>query len=181
MSLTFNEKKATQAAGRLLEHGGRRMPAMKLIRLLYLADRAAILRWGRSITTDCFVFLKHGPLLGHVLALVAEGDDPRHEPSFWHSAITRPQDGELGLRAALDPQQLSNGELQLLDEIARLYGAKSSWELADLTRALPEWREPPGGALAFGAQDILAAHEQAQRHVPAAEGEPEEVYLNFSW
>jgi hypothetical protein len=181
MSLTFNEKKATQAAGRLLERGGRRMDAMKLVRMLYLADREAILRWGRSITTDCFVFMKHGPVLSQVCSLISEGDDPRLQPSCWHAAISRPREGVVDLRGTPDCQQLSDGELELLDEIDRLHGAKGPWELVDLTRALPEWQDPHGSAVPFGAQEILAAHGRSSRHAPADAAEPEEVYLNLSW
>jgi uncharacterized phage-associated protein len=180
MSLTFDEKKATQAAGRLLERSGRRMDAMKLMRMLYLADREALLRWGRTISTDSFLFLKHGPALSQVLNLITDGDDPRQEPSQWNAHIARHQDLALDLRGDLDYRLLSEEELALLDEIVSLHGAKTPWELADLTRALPEWRDPQGGAIPFGAQDILTAHGKS-KPAPAAEADPEEVYLNFLW
>jgi uncharacterized phage-associated protein len=181
MSPTFNEKKATQAAGRLLERAGNRMSAMKLVRMLYLADREAIVRWGRPITTDRFVFLKHGPVLSQVSSLLAEGDDPRLEPSLWGAHITRPRDGAVDLQGTLDFRQLSDGELEVLDEIAQRYEASTSWELADLTRGLPEWQDPHGGAIPFGIQDILTAQARTGKPVPAVEPGPEEAFLNFSW
>ena len=181
MSLTFNEKKATQAAGLLLERAGGRMNAMKLIRMLYLADREAILRWGRSITTDFYVFLKHGPVLSHILNLIIEGDDPRLEASIWSAHIGLLQDAAVALQGPLEPQHLSDGEREILDEIARLHGARTPWELADLTRALPEWQDPQGSALPFGVPDILAAYRRAGLPVPSVDPDPDEEFLNIRW
>ncbi len=53
--MRFNERKATQAAAYLLQMRGGTMSYMKLIKLLYLADRAALVRFGRPITTDRYV------------------------------------------------------------------------------------------------------------------------------
>ena len=180
MSLTFNEQKATEAAGRLLERAGQ-LDVMKLVRMLYLADREAILRWGRAITTDCYLFMKHGPVLIQISSLITEGDDPRLEPSIWSAHITRPREGAVALQGPLDYRQLSNGELEVLDGIVRQHGARTPWELVDLTRSLPEWQDPHGSVITFDIQDILAAHGRSRPHAPAAETELEEVFLNFSW
>ena len=74
--LPFNEKKATQAAAHLLKLRGGKMSYMKLIKLLYLADREAILAWGRPITTDGYASMDRGPVLSRVLDLATDGEDP---------------------------------------------------------------------------------------------------------
>ena len=179
MSPVFNEKKATQAAVRLLERSGGPTHIMNLVRMLYLADREAILRWGQPITHDRFVFLKHGPVLVHVLGLLIEVEEPGKTPSAWAARI-RLRDGSVEAHGEPDPLQLSAEELEVLDDVARQHGGKAPWELAKATRSLPEWREPTrAGALPFTAQDIVAAHRRA-RPTPA-EADPEEVYLNIHW
>lgn len=45
MVLRFNERSATEAAASFLKVRGGRMGYLKLIKLLYLLDRAAPLRW----------------------------------------------------------------------------------------------------------------------------------------
>lgn len=60
--MRFIEAKATQAAARLLRNRGGKMSYMKLIKLLYLADREALAQWGRSITTDTYVSMDKGRL-----------------------------------------------------------------------------------------------------------------------
>jgi len=48
----FNERKATEAASVLLRLRGGQMSHLKLIKLLYLADREALDRWSVPITHD---------------------------------------------------------------------------------------------------------------------------------
>jgi uncharacterized phage-associated protein len=74
MKLLFNEAKATQAAARLLKLRGGSMSYIKLMKLLYLADREALIRWGRPITTDRYVSMDNGPVLSRIYNLI------RNEP-----------------------------------------------------------------------------------------------------
>ncbi len=64
------------------------MSYMKLIKLLYLADREALARWGRPITTDSYVSMKHGPVLSEVLNLIT---DPLSDQTFWARHISEPE------------------------------------------------------------------------------------------
>jgi uncharacterized phage-associated protein len=52
LNLSFDESKATEAAAFLLSRSDQTMNYMKLIKLLYLTDREALIRWGRPISTD---------------------------------------------------------------------------------------------------------------------------------
>ena len=61
MTVTYREDKATQAAARLLRLAGGKLNHMKLMKLLYLADRRALIQWGRPITFDWYVSMPHGP------------------------------------------------------------------------------------------------------------------------
>ena len=62
MQLKYREDGSTQAAARLLKRAGGPMSHMKLIKLLYLADRRALVRWGRPITCDWYVSMPQGPV-----------------------------------------------------------------------------------------------------------------------
>src|ERR1039457_6692110 len=70
MKLLFNEAKATQAATQFLRLRGGRISYIKLIKLLYLADREALIRWGRPITTDCYVSMDVGPVVSRIYDLI---------------------------------------------------------------------------------------------------------------
>jgi len=68
----FNETKATQAAARFLHLADDHLNYMVLIKLLYLADREALVRWGRPITFDTYYTMKYGPMLSNVHDLITE-------------------------------------------------------------------------------------------------------------
>lgn len=168
--LRFNEKKATQAAAYLLKLRGGRMSYMKLIKLLYLADREAILSWGRPITTDRYVSMDRGPVLSRVLDLATDGEDPGI-PSFWASSITAPSNYEVQLKNDAGDDELSDAETRLLDKIFSEHGHKSRWDLVKHTHSLPEWIDPHGSAIAITFGDILKAGGKSDLEVAAVEDE----------
>jgi hypothetical protein len=67
MRARYREDKATQAAARLLKLRGGAMSHLKLIKLLYLAERASLVRLGRPLTDDSCASLPHGPVLSATL------------------------------------------------------------------------------------------------------------------
>lgn len=168
--LPFNEKKATQAAAHLLKLRGGKMSYMKLIKLLYLADREAILAWGRPITTDGYVSMDRGPVLSRVLDLATDGEDPG-SPSAWAASISAPSNYEVRLMNEAGDDELSDAEIQLLDRIFTEHGHKSRWDLVKLTHTLPEWIDPHGSAIAITYADILKAGGKSDLEVAAVEDE----------
>ena len=126
MKLLFNEAKATQAAVRLLRLRGGSMSYIKLVKLLYLADREALIRWGRPITTDCCISLDIGPVVSRIYDLI------RNEPlpsavSTWGKFISGPEDYEVRMLGDPGSGELSPAEEQLLDEVFRQHGQESRW------------------------------------------------------
>ena len=176
MRLRFNERKATQSAARLLQLRGGRMSYLKLIKLLYLADREALLRWGRPITTDRFVSMEGGPVLSRLLDLVSDGDDPGG-PRIWAKHISAPANFEVELKSEAGRDELSNAEIELLDEIFKRYGNKNRWELVDLTHKPPEWKDLQGSAIPITFRDILNAGGKTELEIAAIEDELEGVAL----
>jgi len=172
--LCFNERKATQAAAHLLRLRGGRMSYMKLVKLLYLADREALLSWGRPISTDRYVSLDRGPVLSRVLDLATDGEDPG-TPSIWAASITEPSNYEVELKAEAGDDELSEAEIQLLDKVFAEHGRKSRWELVKLTHTLPEWIDPHGSAIAISYRDILKAGGKSDLEIAAVEDELDEL------
>ncbi|MEK7407016.1 MAG: Panacea domain-containing protein [Acidobacteriota bacterium] len=156
MRRQFNEAKATQAAGRLLKLRGGRMSHMKLIKLLYLVDREALLRWGRPVTTDRYVSMDQGPVLSTILNLINEGHRPA-STGAWTEYISEPQGYEVVLLKAAPSDELSRAEEDLIAEVFRQHGGKSRWDMVELVHALPEWQDPNGSAIPITYADILAA------------------------
>ncbi len=172
--LRFNERKATQVAAQLLRLRGGQMSYMKLIKLMYLADREALLRWGRPISTDRYVSMDKGPVLSRVLDLATDGDDPSR-PAIWSEQIGEPVSYEVALKADPGSDELSEAEITLLEEIFQIHGRKNRWDLVELTHQLPEWVDPQGSAIPISYRDILKAGGKSDLEIAAIESELSEL------
>src|SRR5690606_22897948 len=86
----FRDDKTTQAAVLFLQLRGGKMSYMRLIKLLYLADREALIRWGTPITFDAYVSMDRGPVLSRTYELISEGVRPGEESS-WEKCISAPE------------------------------------------------------------------------------------------
>lgn len=146
------------------------MSYMKLIKLLYLADREALARWGRPITTDTYVSMDKGPVLSHVLDRINEGPSPT-DPSFWAQHIAPVGNYEVELNEDPNGDAPSEAEDDILDEVFRKYGHLTRWKIVELVHTLPEWKDPEGGALPICYSDILKALNKNPVEIEAIESE----------
>lgn len=174
MGLRFDEQKATQVAGRILELRGGRMHYFKLIKLLYLADRDALLQWGRPITTDTFASMKHGPIVSTIYDLIKKKDI--HKP-IWSAFISDPVgDKEVELLKPTPTNRLSRAEERLLGEIFEKYGRWNRYDLRDFVlHKLPEWKDPGTTSVPITIADILQAEGESNEEIKAIEEELDAV------
>lgn len=170
MKLRFDEEKTTQAAARFLDLRGGSMSYLKLLKLLYLADRAALLRWGKPISMDRYLSMKHGPVLSNVYSLIVE--DHRVD-SIWSRHISAPSNYEVRLLTEDYPSdRLSPAEERLVDEIFEQFGALGRWELVEyLHGALPEWKNPGESSVPIPIREILATELTDDAEIAAIEEE----------
>ncbi|MGR3174045.1 MAG: Panacea domain-containing protein [Candidatus Scalindua sp.] len=138
----FNETKTTQAAALFLKKSGGKLSYMKLIKLLYLADRGALALWERSITGDTYFSMKRGPVLSNVLDIISNGDDPENS-SYWYKYISQPNNNyEIKLDELPEIDTLSQRELDLIDELYEEFKDFDRWEMVKLCHEmLPEWED----------------------------------------
>lgn len=162
--MVFNQEKATAVTAFLLKLRGGRMSYLKLIKLLYLADREALHRWGFNLTTDRYVSMDHGPVVSNIYNLIISDDT--YKP-FWSQYITPPLgEYEVALRSGDIPEnQLSRAEEKLLREVFGTYGTWSRWKLRDFTHTLPEWTDPKGSSIPIEIDAVLLAQGASEEDV----------------
>lgn len=171
MQPQFNEAKATQVAASLLRLRGAPMSYMKLIKLMYLVDREALLRWGRPVSTDTYVSMNRGPVLSKTYDLITDGAQPGSE-SAWSESISVPQNYEVSLLKDVPTDELSKAERLLIEEIFAHFGRMSRWELVEWMHAnLPEWTNPEGTSIPIEIADILRAGKKSEVEIAAIEDE----------
>ncbi|MDO9533271.1 MAG: Panacea domain-containing protein [Deltaproteobacteria bacterium] len=163
----FNETKTTQAAAFLLKENGGKMNYMKLIKLLYLADREALSQWERPITGDVYVSMDNGPVLSKVLDKINSGRGPSGVKSYWHKYISSPEGYNVKLLKQ-EPQfdELSKREKNLLLHIFAKYKEFDKWQMVKICHdILPEWRDPDGTSIPIRVEDILREVKKTERDI----------------
>ena len=116
----FNEEKATELAACMLSWGGS-MKFIKLLKLIYLADREALDREGHSISTDRWVSMKHGPVPIQTYNLIHQEDDPDRHP-VWNQYIENQADYCIGLKKEMGINHLSEAERAVAEDVWKQYG-----------------------------------------------------------
>jgi uncharacterized phage-associated protein len=143
MGFHFNIKKTLQAISAFLHfHGTKDMSYLRLLKLLYIADRESIKETGQPITGDHVVAMKHGPVLSCVYELIKTGDAV--EWPIWSEYFRT-----VGYRIELikDPGngKLSKYEIGKLRELTKRYEDQNEWDLVEITHEFEEWkRNNPG-------------------------------------
>ena len=121
----FNEEKATELAVCMLSWGGS-MKFIKLLKLIYLADREALDREGHSISTDRWVSMKHGPVPIQTYNLIHQEDDPDRHP-VWNQYIENQADYSIGLKKEMGINHLSEAERAIAEDVWKQYGHLPPW------------------------------------------------------
>lgn len=130
----FHRDKAVAAMAYVLDSLGE-VDKVKLMKLIYLADREHLLRHDRTITGGRLVAMDHGPLPSECLSVI-NGDLGEDVYSVFHVV-----DYTVSLReeASYDAEVLTETDKKVLDEVIREYGHAGTWELRDRTHRLPEY------------------------------------------
>jgi uncharacterized phage-associated protein len=158
--LVFREDRATQAAAFLLKLNKKRIgfPVMryiKLIKLMYLADREALLCLGHLITYDRLVSMDNGPVLSRVLDLIKG----KVSGEYWRQHISRWLPYWVILTSDPSTDHLSVAEEKILLDVFRRFGHLGWRKLIDLTHRLPEWKDPHGSALTIEPREVLISQD----------------------
>jgi uncharacterized phage-associated protein len=174
----FNEAKATQAAALLLKENGGKMNYMKLIKLLYLADREALAKWERPITGDNYFSMDNGPILSRVLDKINSGRNPHAVKSYWHKHISSPEGYNVKLlKHEPGYDELSQREKELLIDIFEKYESYDQWQMVDICHnILSEWHDPKGTSIPIWIEDILKAVNKTDREIAIINNEITNLY-----
>ena len=155
----YSERRAAQMAAFMLLRRGGEMSHLKLMKLLYLADREAIKRYGRSISEDNAVAMPHGPVLSMTLDLMNGSYAPT--AGGWDTWISAKADHQVSLVAnpgVDDLDELSAADLEVLDAVWQQFGHMDRWQIRDWTHSnCPEWKDPEGSSNPITKEDLYTA------------------------
>lgn len=192
MSEWFNTRKAAQVAAFFCDKQGGRIPVLKLMKLVYLADRQFMSECGFPITNDRHVSMDHGP----VNSLTYDYVGGNIESDEWSDLITDRAGHVVELARPItddDTEELSDAELEALDKVWFEFGNMTKYQIRDWThKNCPEWEDPNGSSspipidrtlrfLGVDNADDYAKRAEAQREFRSALNELHKDIARISW
>ena len=117
-----------------------RVEKVKLMKLLYIADRESFLKNGYPITGDILCAMPWGPVPSESLNAV-DGELWPAERNDRVLAVLRVEDNVVTLKSTPSTSLLEHTEISVLDDVLKEHGATPPWRLVDQTHAYPEYRE----------------------------------------
>jgi uncharacterized phage-associated protein len=163
MVISFDTLKVVQAAAILLKEDRGRMTRLRLLKLLYIADRESIAETLRPITGDDAVAMDHGPVLSKTYRLIKREAGP--DNAIWDQYIA--QEGARDHVLIGDPGdgRLSDHDITKLQAVSALRRGMTDYQIADETHKYPEWikNQPPEGSKQdISLHDLLDALGMAE-------------------
>lgn len=154
----FSEQKVAQMAAYFLQKRGGRMAYIKLMKLLYLADRESMDRYSSPISHDSHVSMAQGPVLSATLNLITG----QIQSPIWRSWVTSEAQFEVSLtRGPTDIEELdelSDADIEIMDHVWDQFGRMKRWELVDYTHDhLPEWIDPGRSSTPINPRAVFRA------------------------
>lgn len=135
MFFRFSTNKTIQASAVLLKLDRGRMGYLRLLKLLYIADREHLLHSHRPIVGTRIVAMNNGPLHSEVYDLI-KGEHAK--APLWAEHI-RKEGYEVELLKDPGVSELSAAEVRTLRSVSEKYASFSEWDLVEVTHDFPEW------------------------------------------
>lgn len=133
----------------------KKIPALttyKLCKLVFLADKYHLVKYGRIITGDRYVAIEHGPVPSHLYDIlkdvVNDGDTYENSPAFKNNLevdkrFTYPH---LSAKQQFDANELSLSDVEALDRAIGRFGKMDFFELKAITHEMrafqKAWDDP---------------------------------------
>jgi len=141
-NLDFNYKKATQAVNYFAnKQNNKVINKMKALKLIWLADRYHIRRYGRPITGDEYMAMKLGPVASSLKDIIEQHDPYLDDAELSYSAAYIILNGANHIKSKddVDLDVFSETDIEALDFVYKSYGHLDQFELSELSHKYPEW------------------------------------------
>lgn len=136
-------KKATQALNFLARKKDGKINKMKAIKLIFLADRLHLRKYGRPIIGDAYWAMRLGPVGSRAKNVAELSDIPKDVLSYAKKYI-KPMDDKKQTIISLKPEDLSvfsRTDIECMEAAYNKFSDKDQFELAEITHHYPEWAQ----------------------------------------
>lgn len=154
---------------------GREMPHLKLIKLLYLAERTSIQTSRELILGDNLVSMDNGPVLSKTLDFMQGYRKPNNG---WDKWVSPKENHKVSLARDFDSEELdllSVATIRILQDVWSKHAARDEWGMVEYThRYCREWEDPEGSSKPIPYKNLLLkgfrySREKAEKGAKALE------------
>lgn len=164
--LGFDHEKSVQTIGFFLARAGEPVDKLKLVKLLYLADRLSLEQRGRPLNFEEYYSMKHGPVVSS--ALNGMNGQLRHRA--WARLALGNDRKAVTSVGPISDDHLSRADLRILNAIWEQFGSKTASQLREWTHTnCKEYIEVESSRIAILVDEILEAVGHADHEVAARE------------
>jgi len=178
MKLVFDIHKSIAAAAYLSRKWGENLTVLFLIKMLYAADREALVKWHRTITGDAPVSMDNGPVLCRIYNLV-KGNARGADMQAWDHVFQAREANAIRIRPEANVEALldylSDREIDALDsafqKVKKVKGKIADWA----HKEFPEWENPESASKPIDFKTVLLKEGLSDREATAIVTEIESV------
>lgn len=153
-ALGFDHLKSLQMIAYFVRKAGGSAEKLKLVKLVYLAERLSFQKRGRPMNFDSYFSLPHGPVASSAL----DGMDRKLDDPAWEGLHLAANRRDISIDAEVTEDRLSRSDRAILDETWQEFGAMGAWEIRDWThKHCPEYTDVgAGNSLPIPLSDIMS-------------------------
>jgi uncharacterized phage-associated protein len=139
----FDYKKATQAINFLAKKEGGKIDKLKLMKLIYFAERYHLRKYGRPITNDTYWAMPYGPVASSAKDIAACTEFLAEEERDYAKQYLVCDPALYAVESVADVDQdiFSDSEIESLNFAYENFGKYGKGTLVDITHRYPEWKK----------------------------------------
>lgn len=152
-ALGFDHLKSVQMIAYLVRKAGGTIEKLKLIKLIYLAERRSFERRGRPMNFDSYSSLPHGPIASSAL----NGIDHKFIRPEWDALNLAPNKRDVTIQQDVSDDRLSRSDRAILDATWDEFGGMTASKIRNWThKHCPEYVEVgPSSSLPIDITEIF--------------------------
>lgn len=139
-SIEFDHEKATQVINFFArKEWGKRIDKVKVIKLIWLADRFHLRKYGRPMIKDTYFAMPRGPVPSGVKDLIERNDWlSSDERNYSENFLERHGDNIKSIKD-IQSDVFSDSDVEVLELVSGAYGDYQSTTLSTISHKFPEW------------------------------------------
>jgi len=141
--MPINHRKITQVLNWLAKKEGGSINKMKAIKLIWMADRLHLRKYGRSITNDDYIAMRLGPVGSMTRDITDQATQYLSDEQLGYARtyLSKTDDNYFKSIDDVDGSVLSKSDIEILEQVYEKLGKFNQFDLKDLSHEYPEWKK----------------------------------------